>query len=440
MNILIKNIQALMNDEKETFVIKNVSLVIKGDTISKIIYDEVKDPSVLGTTFDKIIDGANKLVIPGFINCHTHSYMAFMRNIMDDVPFMDWLFKGVMPIEDNIMTEEDTYYGALLGMAEMIHSGTTCFNDMNVQINTAPKAAIAAGMRGFVSRGLVGEGDNQAGSDRLKWAFEEMDNFPNEELVGFMLAPHAPYTCDLEYMKIVSAKAKERGVGIHTHLSESLSEIEQIKEKYNMTPIEMAEAGGLFDGLCVAAHCVQVTDSDIDIFAKHGVSVATNPVSNMKLGNGFAPVEKMLEKGVNVCLGTDGAASNNSLNFFHEMNILSLIHKGVEKKADAMSAKTVLKIATINGAKALGIDSKVGSISEGKKADLAILDSTALSLTPHNNLIGSLVYSANGTEVETVLINGQIVMENKQILTFNEDEVKAKCEEISKRVLKELGR
>ena len=160
----------------------------------------------------------------------------------------------------------------------------------------------------------------------------------------------------------------------------------------------------------------------------------------MKLGNGFAPVPRMLEKGVNVCLGTDGAASNNSLNMFHEMNILSLIHKGVEKKADSMSAKTVLKIATINGAKALGIDDKVGSIEEGKKADLAIINLNELSMIPHNNIIASLVYSANGTEVDTVLVGGRVVMENRKILTFDEEDIKNKCQEICVRVNKELGR
>ena len=213
-------------------------------------------------------------------------------------------------------------------------------------------------------------------------------------------------------------------------MSESVSEIEQIREKYGLTPIEMADRNGLFDVPAIAAHCVQVTDEDIAILKGKKVSVVTNPASNMKLGNGFAPIGKMVEMGVNVCLGTDGAASNNSLNMFRELGLLTLIHKGVNKTPQCISAREGFRIATINGAKALGLEEETGSIEAGKKADLAILNLNTPSLTPRNNLIAGLSYSANGSEVETVIIDGKIVMEDRKVLTMDEELVYKKINEI----------
>ena len=231
-------------------------------------------------------------------------------------------------------------------------------------------------------------------------------------------------------MRIVSEEAKKNQMGIHVHLSESVSEIQQIQEKYGCSPIEMADKNGLFDVPAIAAHCVQITESDMDILKAKNVSVVTNPASNMKLGNGFAPVPAMLEKGINVCLGTDGAASNNSLNMFHELSLLTLIHKGVGKTPQCVSAREGFRIATINGAKALGLDQEIGSLEVGKKADIAILNLNTPSLTPRNNLIAGLSYSANGSEVETVIIDGKITMENRKVLTMDEELVYKKVNDI----------
>lgn len=265
---------------------------------------------------------------------------------------------------------------------------------------------------------------------RLRQAYEERDAAADCDRLTFMLGPHAPYTCDDGFMRIVSEEAKKNHMRIHVHLSESESEIEQIREKYHCTPIEMAAKNGLFDVPAVAAHCVQITEGDMDILREKNVSVVTNPASNMKLGNGFAPVPKMLEKGINVCIGTDGAASNNSLNLFHEMSLLALIHKGVERTPQCISAAETIRIATINGAKALGLEKEIGSLEEGKKADIAILNLNTPSLTPRNNLIAGLSYSANGSEVETVIIDGKITMENRKILTMDEELVYKKINEI----------
>lgn len=426
MGIVLKNISAILPD-KDKDEVKETSIYIEGDRIAAI----GEKPE--GFTEDKVIDGRDKLVIPGLINCHTHSYMAFMRNVADDLSFMDWLFGTIDPIEQQ-MTDEDTYWGACLAIIEMMKSGTTCFNDMQMNIHQTTRAVKESGMRAVICRGLVGSGNDEAGQIRLKQAYEERDAVRDCDRLSFALGPHAPYTCDDGFMRIVSEEAKKNHMRIHVHLSESVSEIEQIREKYGCTPIEMADKNGLFDVPAIAAHCVQATDSDIDILKEKGVSVVTNPASNMKLGNGFAPVAKMLEKGVNVCLGTDGAASNNSLNMFHELSLLTLIHKGVNKTPQCISAREGFRIATINGAKALGLEKEIGTIEAGKKADLAILNLNTPSLTPRNNLIAGLSYSANGSEVETVIIDGKITMEDRKILTMDEELVYKKVNEIITRM------
>lgn len=384
MGIVLKNILAVL-PEGEKDVVKETDIYIEGSRIAAI----GQKPE--GFIEEKVIDGKDRLAIPGLINCHTHSYMSFMRNVADDLSFMDWLFGSIDPIEQK-MTDEDTYWGACLAIIEMMKSGTTCFNDMQMNIHQTTRAVKESGMRAVISRGLVGEGDNEAGQMRLSQAYEERDAAKDCDRLTFMLGPHAPYTCDDAYMRIVSEEAKKNHMGIHVHLSESESEIQQIKEKYGCSPIEMADKNGLFDVPAIAAHCVQITESDMDILKEKNVSVVTNPASNMKLGNGFAPVPRMMEKGINVCLGTDGAASNNSLNLFHELSLLTLIHKGVNRTPQCVSAREGLRIATINGAKALGLEKETGSLEVGKKADIAILDLNTPSLTPRNNLIAGLSY------------------------------------------------
>ncbi|MCX4342900.1 MAG: amidohydrolase [Kineothrix sp.] len=422
MGILIENALVVLPEGAED-VIRETSIYIENDRITGI--GDKPD----GFTGDKVINGKDKLVIPGLINCHTHSYMSFMRNVADDLSFMDWLFGTIDPIEQQ-MTDEDTYWGANLAIIEMMKSGTTCFNDMQMNIHQTTRAVKESGMRAVISRGLVGSGNDEAGQMRLRQAYEERDAAKDCDRLTFKLGPHAPYTCDDEFLRIVAAEAKKENMGIHVHLSESESEISQIQEKYGCTPIALAEKCGIFDVPAIAAHCVQVTDEDIDILKRKNVSVVTNPASNMKLGNGFAPIAKMLDAGVNVCLGTDGAASNNCLNMFHELSLLTLIHKGTGKTPQCVSAKEGFRIATINGAKALGLEKEIGSIEAGKKADLAILDLNTPSLTPRNNLLAGLSYSANGSEVETVIVNGKITMENRKILTMDEKKVYGKIQDI----------
>lgn len=432
MRIVLKDILAVLPKDGQDVVCRT-DIYLEGDRIAGI--GEAPE----GFSEDKRIDGKDRLAIPGLINAHTHSYMALLRNVADDLTFEDWLFGHIEPIEDRL-EPEDAYWGACLAILEMMRSGTTCFSDMQMHIHQTSRAVSESGMRAVISRGLVGSGNDQNGQVRLKEAYEEKEAWKDCSRLTFFLGPHAPYSCDEDFQRIVAREAAREQMGVHIHLSESVNEVENIRSQYGVSPIALAERAGLFDGLAAAAHCVHVDGADLDILKKCQVSVITNPASNMKLGNGFAPVPDMLEKGINVCIGTDGAASNNSLNMFHEMNLLGLIHKGVRQKADCVSAREIFRMATIGGAKALGMERETGSIEVGKKADLAILDLRTPSMTPRNDLLAGLCYSANGSEVETVIIDGQIVMEDRKILTLDEERIYAEIARICKRLKIEKDR
>ncbi len=425
MNIKLENILAVISDERE-YEIEETDIFIKDGIIQGIGKFDGEFKA------DKIVDGKDKLAVPGLINCHTHTYMSVFRNIADDLSFDDWLFKNIMPREDKL-SNEDAYWGALLACVEMIKTGTTCFLDMHMFKNQTARAAVDSGMRAVISRGLSGENRNDEGSvRRINEALEEFDEWKDKEKLSFMLAPHAIYTCGTDYIEFIIDKAKEYNLPLHTHLSETRYEVSEAKKNYNMTPVQYLDSLGFFETGTVAAHCVHLEDIDFDILKEKNVSVALNPISNMKLGNGFAPVCKMIDKGINICMGTDSAASNNSLNLFSDMNHTALIHKGLNENAQAVNAFEVFKAATINGAKALKINS--GQIKVGKAADIAILDLNCPQMRPKNNIMAALSYSANGSEVDTVIIGGDIVMENRKLSYIDEKEVYDKVEKIAEKI------
>ena len=417
MGILIKNITAMLEDGG-LFVTKVCDLYVEGDTIAAI------DTAPEGFTAGKVIDGTGRLAIPGLINAHTHAYMTVFRNVADDLPFHEWLMGTIDPLEAKL-TAEDGYWGAMLGCMEMLRTGTTTFVDMHMFEGQSVRAAAESGMRAVISRGLVGgESDKEGGARRIREALGEMafaDTLSHNGRISFRLAPHAIYTCDNGYMKEIIALAKEKALGINIHLSESHFEVDSCAAQHGCSPVELLDSLGLFELPVLAAHCVHLSDADIALLAKRGVHVATNPISNMKLGNGFAPIPKLQKAGVNICIGTDGAASNNTLNLFREMGIVTLIHKGVAEDAVAVSAQDALHFATVNGAKALGLNT--GLIAPGKKADIAILNLDVPQFQPLNNPVSGLCYAAGGSEVETVLVDGRVVMENRRMLTLDEERI-----------------
>ena len=423
MGIVIRDAAAVLPGEGAPSVGRHTIYIVE-DLIAGI------DHRPEGFTEDAVIDGKDRLVIPGLINAHTHTYMSMMRNCADDLSFMDWLFKRVDPIETQL-TGEDAYWASLLSQIEMIRSGTTTFNDMQMHIHQTTRAVKESGMRAVICRGLVGDSCDRR-DVRLQEALEEMEDGKDCGRLTFLLGPHAPYTCGPDYLRMVADTAKEKGLGIHIHLAESVTESENMRRDHGCTPIEYALRAGVFDVPVIAAHCVQLEGDDIGILAQHGVSVVTNPASNMKLGNGFAPVPELMAAGVNVCLGTDGAASNNAQNMFREMSHLALIHKGTHKMPQCISAPEVFHAATLAGAKALRLNT--GSIEVGKKADLAILRLDCPGMMPNNNLLAALCYSADGSETDTVIIDGKIVMQGRELKTIDEEKVYAKIREMCERL------
>lgn len=428
MDILIKNVKTVLPDEEKIFTVRECSVYIQKDCIAGI------DSEPEGFQAGTVLDGAGKLLIPGLVNGHTHVYMTVFRNYADDMNFTDWLFNNILPLEDKLVPE-DAYWGTMLGYMEMLRTGTTCSLDMYIFPDEAARARQECGIRAVMSRGLTGSSeDAEGGERRLKEAVGEIERWKGSDGLSFMLAPHAPYTCDPGYLREVVATAERLGVGLNIHVSESRDEIKQIKEKYGCSPVELLDGIGVLKSNTVAAHCVYLSDSDIEIMAERGVSIATNPVSNLKLGNGFAPLQKILASGINVCLGTDGAASNNALNMFRDLGYLTLLHKGTTEDAGFLSAYEALKIATANGAGALGLGGVTGEIKKGMKADLVLMDMEKPWLKPENDLISALAYSCNGSEVDTVIVNGKILYRNGEYTTIDSERVFYQVEKICRRL------
>jgi 5-methylthioadenosine/S-adenosylhomocysteine deaminase len=397
--------------------------------------------SVISGDGCRVIDAKDHLVMPGLINAHTHPYMTIHRNFADDLAFFEWLDK-VDQVEQG-MTEEDVYWTTMLAIIEMLRSGTTCFVDMAIKSakeKTGPNSAVAgavleSGFRAVICRGLAGTADSEESLRKYGEAVFEMDLFKDERRVQFMHGPHAPYSCMPDYIRKLTQSCKDRGIGQHIHLSESRTEMESIARDHDgMTPIAYADSLGVFDVPCIVAHAVYATEDDIRILAEKQVNVAINPRSNMKLGNGFAPAQKFLDAGINVCLGTDGPGSNNSLNMFAEMTAAALVYKGANRQARCMDAADVLKMATVNGAKAVGHEGELGVIREGALADLILVNLHEPQFIPANNIISGLVYSSNGSEVDTVIVDGKVLMENRKLTTIDEDKVYEEIRKITERL------
>ena len=433
MKKVIKNGLVLLRDAS-AWRTEKLDVLIDGNRIAKIAPD-------LPTDGCEILDATCKLVMPGLINAHTHAYMTTHRNYADDLAFFEWLDK-VQKVEEG-MTEEDIYWSTLLGIIEMIKSGTTCFVDMTIksaQERNGPRSAAAgavkeSGIRAVISRGLAGVADSDESVMKFGQAVREMEMFRDEPRLQFMHGPHAPYSCMPDYLRKLTQSCKDRGIGQTIHLSESRTEMENLaRDRGGMTPIQYVDSVGEFEVPALAAHCVYATDEDIELMAQKGVSVAICPKSNMKLGNGFAPVQKMLDAGINVCIGTDGAGSNNTLNLFSEMNAAGLVYKGATLQAQCVSAADVLKMATVNGAKAIGREGELGVVAEGALADLILINLNIPQFIPSNNLVSGLVYSATGSEVDTVLVDGEVLLNNGKLTTIDEEKVFTECRRIAERL------
>jgi 5-methylthioadenosine/S-adenosylhomocysteine deaminase len=389
---------------------------------------------------DIVIDANGKVVMPGLINCHTHLAMTLLRGVADDMELMPWLETKIWPLEKHLNAER-VRAGALLGCLEMIKSGTTCFADQYFYMEEVARAVEQAGIRGVLSYGIIEMGSPERRESEIKAGerlVQTCHGMANGRVLT-MFGPHAPYTCSPECLMRVKELAGRYGVGIHTHIAETRWEVDEITKRYGKAPVEYLDSIGFLGPEVLAAHSIHLAPHGVSIYRNRGVKPVHNPVSNMKIGCGVSPVPELLKAGVPVALGTDGAASNNTLDMFNEMKFAALLNKVHRFSPTIMPAETVLEMATLNGAKALGLEKEIGSIEVGKRADLILVDLKRPHLTPVHNVVSHLVYSAIGADVDTVIVDGEILMQNREVRMLDEVEVMKKAQEISEAMISEAG-
>ncbi|MEA4846438.1 MAG: amidohydrolase [Clostridiaceae bacterium] len=423
MDILLKNAQ-IITLNKDDDVIPEGSIGIRDNKIDYI--GDGMDGLEAG--YSKVIDCKGRTVMPGFANAHNHLAMTMFRNYADDMKLMDWLFTKIFPLEDKL-TEDAVYWGSLLAMVEMIKGGTTAFSDMYFFMESTARAVSESGMRAVLSRGLQGESGEEELDYRLKENIELFEKYHNSHKgrIKVMLGPHSIYTCSEAYLRKVAVKSREQGISVQIHLSETKGEVRNCIEKFGRSPVKYLEDLGLLNDKTVAAHCVAVDDADIEILASHEVNVVHNPGSNMKLASGTAPVAKMLSKGINVCLGTDGASSNNNLDMLEEMRLAAYMQKILTDDPTALPVDEVMRMATSGGARALGFEN-VGSLETGKAADIIVLNTEKAHYYPKYNIKSAIVYSGNSADIETVIIDGNLVMEGGHLITLDEERILYKAQ------------
>lgn len=424
MITLIKNATVITMDDTRDEQYEKLDIVIADDTIKELT-NEYKGE------YDKLIDATNKVVMPGLINCHTHLGMSVFRATNDSLTLEKWLQEKIWPIEDKL-TDDDIYYTTMLSCIEMIKSGTTTSNDMYYNCNGSLKAIKECQVRSLFSRCLM---DSDGGGDKRIEEFLKLYNENvSQDLITFSVAPHAIYTCSYEYLKRCANLAKELNLPIHIHFCENLDEVNNIKNKYHKSPLALLKELGYLDNKLILAHATYISDLELEELKNRDVSFVHNPISNLNLGCGIADITKY-RKYVNITLGTDGQGSGNNLNLFKHMSYVDLLQKGIYKDPTIFSSYDVLKIATINGAKALGLGNLVGSITPGKKADIIIIDLDSTETYPSPDLITNIVHNVDASNIDTTIVNGKILMENHQIkLSINEDNIKKEVDRIINKI------
>ena len=400
--------------------IRDAELLIEGEVVS---YLGTRREHPIGGV-DRIIEGKNKLVMPGLINTHTHAAMTLFRGYADDLPLMNWLEQKIWPAEARL-NKDDIYWGTMLAICEMIRGGTTCFADMYFHMGEVARACLESGIRASLAHGLIGIDGPQESEKSLQVSRELVSDWhgAGDGLITIMLGPHAPYTCPPQYLEKVMTVAGDLKVPIHIHLAETRGEVEECLNKWGKRPIELMDSIGLFANQVLAAHCVHLSEDEIEMLVKKQVSVAHNPGSNLKLGSGIAPLADLLEQGALVSLGTDGAASNNNLDMIEEMRLAAILAKGFRENPTVIPARDALKMATRNGARSLFLQDGLGMLRVGSPADLIILDLNKPHFHPFHDLCAHIVYAAAAADVEFVMVKGRILMEQRKLLTIDEEKV-----------------
>lgn len=424
MKTLITNafVLDMLGDEPE---IKKSDILIEDNIIVKMERD-LSDEVV-----DEKINAKNMVVMPGLVNTHTHLAMSIFRGYKDDRKLMDWLENAIFPVEDKLESE-DIYWNSYLSCLEMLRSGTTTCNDMYFGMNKVIEAIENTGLRALVAWSMTDDSIRDKVEKTREYA--KKYNVPGSR-IKVITSPHAPYSCNPDTIKLCVDLAKELNTSLHIHLSETLDEEETIRERYNKRGTEYLNDLGVFDVPVILAHGIYISDSDIEILKNVKGGIAHNPISNCKLSSGICDVVKLRRNGINVGLGTDGIGSTTTLDMFEEMKTAAYLQKVNTMEPTSIKAYDILKMATIEGAKVLGLDNEIGTLEPGKKADMIFIRTDKLHLCPDNDVCTNIVYSANGSDVDTVMIDGKIIMQNRKMINLDEKEVMKQVKKIAKRLL-----
>lgn len=384
----------------------------------------------------KVLDARRKIVMPGLINAHTHAPMNIFRGFADDLPLNEWLYNYIFPLETEFVNRDNVQLGTRLAIAEMLRSGTTTFNDMYYYVDVMAGVIDELGIRAILANALVDlpVHNGKTLDKALKQVEEIMQNWNGHPRIQVGVAAHAPYTAKPNVYQAAKALADKYNVLLHTHLSETRWEFDLILERYGFTPVQHLENIGVLASNLVVAHAIHLTREDMELLAHRDVGVAHNPQCNMKLANGTAPIPELLKLGVRIGIGTDGVASNNDLDLFDEIRSAALAQKLINGDPTVMDAKTVVEAVTIGGARMLGLDNKIGSLEAGKQADIILVDLTQPHAWPNFNAYSLITYSLRGSDVDTVLVDGRILMENRQLTTLNESDLYEEVHALSDRI------
>ncbi len=437
---------------------KDIDLLIKNGTVLTINSDmkvishgwiavnnqqivAMGDDSITHTNYlpAQTIDASGKIVMPGFINSHTHIPMAYFKGLADDLPLHTWLNEHIWPKESKMINDEFIYHSSLHGIAELIKNGIVMFNDNYFRGKQIAKAATEAGVRAVIGEGILDF--PVAGYENSAMIFDYFislrDQYKQSKLIDISLSPHSIYTCEKETLQKTIHLAKEYDILLHTHLAETKKEYDDCMDLHKKSPVAYLNDLGFFSDKSILAHCVWLNDEDIDILSEKKVHISVNTKSNLKLASGFIPFQKCFLKGINMTLGTDGVASNNNLSIIEEMGITARVHKALNSDPTALPASEVVKFVTINAAKALGKDNLIGSLEIGKQADIIVIDTDNIESLPAYNPYSQIVYSLSSNTVSDVVINGKTIMYNRQLLTLDEEEIKDRAYYYHKKMIED---
>jgi 5-methylthioadenosine/S-adenosylhomocysteine deaminase len=419
-------------------VLENGAIAIRGDRILDV---GTEDELRRRYRARRAIDAAGRVVLPGLINTHTHAAMALFRGLADDLPLQEWLEKAIFPAEAKNVNEEFVRWGTRLACLEMIQGGTTAFVDMYYFESAAADETAKAGMRGILGQALIDfpAPDNKTWGEAMAATEKFLRAWKGHALVTPAVAPHATYTVSPEHLKEAHALAVRDDAPLVIHVAETQSESQTIRSKYGATPVGFLEGLGFLDGRVLIAHAIWVDDTDVATLARRQVGVAHCPQSNMKLASGTAPVPALVSAGIAVGLGTDGAASNNDLDLWEEMDTAAKLHKLISMRADALPAREAVAMATIGGARAIRRDRDLGSLEPGKLADLIVVRTDAPHQTPLYDVYSHLVYATKASDVETVVVGGRVLMENRRVQTIDAPAVLAKARQLRDQIRRSVA-